>query len=283
MTRFREAPGFAALVQHMLRREFLVVVRGIGIYVATSVAMLAALWLLLIDIRALEVAGILIPDDPFRAPLSAALFVLASYLAVSATVSTARDRESRTLEVLFFAPVDECSYIVSKVAAHVLAYLAMLPMVALVLAIFSFFSGFALTWPTFAGLLLAVIPVAMMVGLGVLLSTWASRVRTAILLLIAVFVVLLGSAAAYAVVLMVPIDNPSSPVIPMRDALAGLNTGLRQVSPFALLLEIVQGGSLAGNLRAVALPAISSLLGTCVLVAGAVLLLRRRGPGESAA
>jgi hypothetical protein len=83
-------------------REARAVMRGLGGYVALTLALVAATWVLLIDVRALEAAGLVVLADPFRAPLAIAMLVLAVYLAISAAVSTTRDRESGTLEVLFY-------------------------------------------------------------------------------------------------------------------------------------------------------------------------------------
>lgn len=281
MTGHMKTPALSHVIKHMILREFFAIVSGLGIFAAVSVSMLAALWLLLIDVRTLEVAGIFVSDDPFRNPLSAALIILTSYLSISATVSTARDREIRTLEVLFYAPVDEISYVLSKVLAHVLAFIAMLPLIGGVLFLFAKFAGFILTANTLAGLIFAVLPATMMLGLGVLLATLTSRVRTAILLLGAAFLLFIGSALIYAVVLTVPIDNPSSPIISLRDALASLNAGMRWVSPFAHLQRIVSDGLSAGSWYPVVLRTLLSLLGAAILVASAALLLRLRGLGET--
>ena len=97
-------------------REARAVMRGLGGYVALTLALVAATWVLLIDVRALEAAGLVVLADPFRPPLAIAMLVLAVYLAISAAVSTARDRESGTLEVLFYAPVDEITCVLGRSA-----------------------------------------------------------------------------------------------------------------------------------------------------------------------
>lgn len=261
----------------LARREARSALSGFGVYVATSVAVLAATGLLLIDVRALRVAGLLIPGDPFRAPLGVALLVLAFWFAVSAAVSTARDRESGTLEVLFFGPVDEITYCLGKVTGLLAAYATTLPMLALALLALSFLSGFALPGSLVASLVFSLIPAAMVLALGLLVAIGTRRVRSAVLILGAVALVLLGGGAAYSIVLLVPIDNPSSPVVALRDVLAAVNGVLRWVSPFAWLQRIVAEGVAIGAWRTAALGTGFVLAATAMMIALSAGWLRLRG------
>lgn len=257
-------------------REAGAVMRGIGVYVALALALVAAAWVLLIDVRALEAAGLLVLADPFRAPLAFAMLVLAAFLALSAAVSTARDRESGTLEVLFYAPVDEISCVLGKVGGLLVVYVAALPMLFAAFALLALITGFALTPAILLSLALSIVPAAEVVSFGVLLSIGAGRVRTAVLLLLGATAVLLGAALAYGMVLLVPITDPSSPVLALRDALAALDAIVRWISPFAYLERVIDG-ALTGAWRA-ALTSLAATVGyTLLMMAGAAYSLRRRG------
>ncbi|QYK42217.1 MAG: ABC transporter permease subunit [Paracoccaceae bacterium] len=261
----------------LARREARAALSGFGVYVATSIALVAAIWLLLIDVRALRVARLLIPADPYRAPLDVALLVLAFYFAVSAAVSTARDRESGTLEVLFFGPVDEITYCLGKVLGLLAAYALMMPLLALSLVALSLLSGFALPGSLAASLVFSLIPAAMVLSLGLILSIGTRRVRSAVLILGGVALLLLGGTAAYSIVLLVPIDNPSSPVVALRDVLATVNAVLRWVSPFAYLQRIVAEGVAIGAWRNAAVGAGFALAASGVMIVLAARWLRWRG------
>jgi hypothetical protein len=141
----------------LARREAAAALGGFGVYIATTVALAAAVWLHLVDVRALDVAGILVPVDPYRAPLDVALLVLALFFAVSAAVSTARDRASGTLEVLFYGPVDETTYLLGKLLGLILAYVATLPLVAAGLFGVALLSGFSLPGTLPASLVLSLV------------------------------------------------------------------------------------------------------------------------------
>ena len=197
--------------------------------------------MLLIDVRALEAGGLLVLAEPFRSPLSVAILVLALFLAVSAAVSAARDRESGTLEVLFYGPVDELAYVLGKVGGLLVAYLAALPLLLVSLVLLALMSGFMLTPKILVSLALSVVPAAEIVGFAVLLSVGTGRVRNAVLLLVGITALLFGVGVAYSMVLLVPISDSSSPLLSLRDALAALDTGIRWISPFSYLDRVVEG------------------------------------------
>jgi ABC-type transport system involved in multi-copper enzyme maturation permease subunit len=258
------------------RREARAVMRGLGVYAAMTVALIAATWMILVDVRALSSSGVLVLAHPFAASMSTAILILALFTAVSAAVSAARDRESGTLEVLFYGPVDEITYVIGKAAGLVITYLAALPLIAAAFVLLAWLTGFALTLPVVTGLLVSVVPATEIVLFGVLLSVGTDRVRTAVLVLIAVISVLLGISVAYKMVLLVPIDTPSSPVLPLRDTLATLNDVVSWISPFAYLERIVDGAA-SGAWRTSILSAAASLGFAGAMAALSARWLRVRG------
>jgi ABC-type transport system involved in multi-copper enzyme maturation permease subunit len=232
--------------------------------------------MLLIDVRAVQAAGLLVLADPFRPSATVAILVLALFFAVSAAVSAARDRESGTLEVLFYGPVDEITYVLGKAGGLLVAYLAALPLLLASLALLSWISGFKLTPAILVSIVLSVVPVAEIIGFGILLSIGLGRVRSAVLLLVGIVALLLGIEVAYGMVLLVPISDPASPVLPLRDALAALTTAASWISPFAWLERVVEG-AMAGAWRD-ALASLAAALAYTVLMIGlAAFWLRRRG------
>lgn len=258
------------------RREARAAVRGFGGYIALTVALLAAAWVLRVDVRALDDGGLLVREDPFRAPVTIAMLVLALFLAISAAVSAARDRESGTLEVLFYGPVDELSYVLGKIAGLLIAYLLALPVLLLSLALLAAVSGFALTPVILVSLALSVVPAAEIIALGVLLAVGTSRVRTAVLLLIGVAALLFGVTLAYGIALLVPIEDAASPMLPLRDALAALDAAVRWISPFAYLERVVDGAA-AGAWRTALVSLAAALAYTAAMVGLGAVWLRRRG------
>jgi ABC-type transport system involved in multi-copper enzyme maturation permease subunit len=280
MSMARPAPGRLAIAGVISRREAQAAIRGIGGYVALSVALVAGIWVLLVDVRGLAIGGLLVLADPFGPSLTIVLLVVALYLALSAAVSTARDRENGTLEVLFYGPVDETAYILGKVGGLLFAFVAALPLILAAFGLLSLMTGFALTTKLLVNLALSVVPAAEIVGFGVLLAVGTSRVRTAVLLLIAVIAVLLGISFAYNLVLLIPIADAGSPMLPLRDTLAALDEIVRWLSPFAYLERVVDGVT-RGAWQTAGLGLAAALAYAAVVIVLAALWLRRRGVQRS--
>ena len=270
------APGRWPVAGVIAWQEAKAAMRGMGCYVALSIALIAATWMLLVDVRALEAAGLLVLADPFRPSVTVAILVLALFFAVSAATSAARDREGGTLEVLFYGPVDEMTYVLGKAGGLLLAYLAALPLLLASLALLSWMSGFALTPAIPVSVLLSVVPVAEIVGFAILLAIGIGRVRSAVLLLIGVVALLLAIEVAYRMVLLVPISDPASPVLPLRDTLAALTAAASWISPFAWLERVVDG-ALAGAWRSALLSLAVALAYAVLMIGLATLWLRHRG------
>jgi ABC-type transport system involved in multi-copper enzyme maturation permease subunit len=268
-------PSRASVARVIAWRDAKAAMRGWSGYLALSAATLAAAWMLIVELRALEAAGILVRSEIFRAPLAASLLVLALFLAVSAAVSVARDRESGTLEVLFYAPVDEVSYVLGKIGGLLVAYLAALPVLLACLFLLALITGFPMTAGVLASLPLSLIPAAEIVSFGVLLSIGTDSVRSALLLLIGIVVLLFSVSTGYRLVLLLPIDDPSSPILPLRDGLAALNAFVRWVSPFAYFERIV-AGTTSGAWRTALLSLAAAVLYTAVAAGSAAAWLRRR-------
>jgi len=280
MSKATPAPGRFAVAGVIARRELQTAIRGIGGYFALSVALVAGTWILLVDVRALAIGGLLALANPFGPSLTIVLLVVALYLALSAAVSTARDRENGTLEVLFYGPVDETAYILGKVGGLLAAFVAALPLIFVAFVLLSLMTGFALTSKMLVSLVLSVVPAAEIIGFGVLLAVGASRVRTAVLVLVAVIAVLLGINFAYNLVLLIPIADASSPILPLRDTLAALNEIVRWLSPFSYF-ELVVDGVTRGAWRSAGLGLAAAIAYAAVVIALAVLWLRRRGVQRS--
>jgi ABC-type transport system involved in multi-copper enzyme maturation permease subunit len=258
------------------RRDAASMLCGIGVYVTLALAVVAAAWLLLIDVRALAAGGLLVMADPFGSPLAVAMLVLALFLSVSAAVSVARDRASGTLEVLFYGPVDELAYVLGKIGGLLITWLAALPLLLASLILLALITGFALTPSVLVSLPLSVIPAAELVGFSVLLSLGMDRVRNAVLLLVGVIALMFGATLAHRMVLLVPVSDPSSPVLALRDALGALDAGIRWVSPFAYLERVVEGTVAGAWWPAVASLALAAAC-TAFMIGLGAYWLRHRG------
>jgi ABC-type transport system involved in multi-copper enzyme maturation permease subunit len=258
------------------RREAMAAARGLGGYIALTIALLVASWSLLVDVQALDTAGLLVQSEPFRAPLTFAVLVFSLFLAVSAAVSAARDRESGTLEILFYGPVDELVYVAGKIGGLLIAYIAAQPLILIPLFLLSMITGFLISPIILVSIALSILPAAAIISFGVLLSVGTSRVRSAVLLLTGITALLIGITLAYKLILLVPISDVSSPLLVLRDALGMLDGVVRWISPFAYLERVVDT-AMSGAWGAALTNSAIVLGGIAGMTALAVLWLRHRG------
>lgn len=242
---------------------------------ALAVAIAAAAWMILLDLRQLQSSGLVVRSHALGTPLAAALLIALLFLGTFATASVARDRESGTLEVLFYGPIDELSYGLGKLLGLILAYATALPLITACFALFAWVTGFAFDAELPAGAVLSLAPAAEVAAFAVLVSVSVDRVRSAVLLFIAAAAFLIGTGVAYQFILLVPIDDAASPLIPIRDALATLDSMIGWLSPFARLQRMLADlGS--GTWPSVGAAVLLSAAFAAVMIALAAWILRRR-------
>jgi len=257
-------------------REFKMTMGSASTYTALGLALGLAGWMLSNDVALVRSNGLLVHVAPFRGPLLGALLVLSFFLAVSAVLSVARDRDRGTLEVLFYGPIDEMTYLAGKLAGLLGAYVAIMPLLLAGLVVLSMFTRFEIGINLIAALVLSIIPAAGIVAVGLLLSAAAKRVRSSILFFITAVGLFVGAAVSYSFVSRIPVEDPASPILPLRDALGAVDAVLSRISPFTYLEQIFDAAD-TGAWTAIGGSLALSLAGTIIASLLARLALRWRG------
>jgi ABC-type multidrug transport system permease subunit len=250
--------------------------RGIGPYVTLALALAATAVAMIPTVRAVRNGELLVSTDPLGQSAVAGLLVLAIAWALSTVVSVARERESGVLELVFYGPIDEIAYIVGKVAGIVVSYAAMAALLTIGVGLLGALAGFPLSVRLPVAIALSVLPMTYLAAIAVLIALTLNRVRGALVTFVLVLGGLAAVVAAYRMTILIPIDDPASPLLAIRGVLAALTSVTQWVSPVAFLEEAIAGlqsGSWGRSVGA------SATGGGAALVAGglAVLALRRRG------
>ncbi|MBI2755536.1 MAG: ABC transporter permease subunit [Chloroflexi bacterium] len=257
-------------------RECQALLRAPTGYVALVLALLGAGWLVDNQLEGARAAGLLVLDRPFQVPMFGAILITSVFLAVSAVVSVARERERGTLEVLFYGPVDEIAYVVGKLLGQMAAYVASVGVLLVAFLLLSLASGFILSATTLLGLLVSIGTAGEVVAFGLLLSVLAGRLRSAVLLFFGIATLFVSIAVAYSVALLVPVEGPTSPILPVRNALAAINALVSWISPFAYLERALSAAAL-GAWGGVATTLSEAMVYTLAALVAAAFILRRRG------
>ena len=80
---------------------------GWGIYITAAVSVAIAALLIFNSFRFVGESSLNILGQPFLLPLQTALSLAMLFVAIEATLAIARPREQGSLQILFFAPIDE--------------------------------------------------------------------------------------------------------------------------------------------------------------------------------
>ncbi|MCB0019947.1 MAG: hypothetical protein KDE09_19290, partial [Anaerolineales bacterium] len=104
-------PQLASLRRNAIRRIAQQQARdalfGWGIYITAAISVGIAALLVFNSVRFVGESSLNIIGEPFLGPLLTALSLAMLLVAVEATLAIARPREQGSLQILFFAPIDE--------------------------------------------------------------------------------------------------------------------------------------------------------------------------------
>lgn len=250
---------------------------GWGIYITAAVAVGISALLIFNAFRFVGESSLSVLAQPFLLPLQAALTMAMLFVAVEATLAIARPREQGTLQILFFAPVDESILIGGNFLAGLLVYIFFVLLTLPILLLLAWVTNFVI--PT--QLLWAIIPSLLVVGLtiafGLFVSAAAPTARTAMLILVAVILVLLGLQSAYTALLNIPpTSSYYDALLFIRTILASLQTILSWFSPFRML-DVILTASINNDWVVLIRQLGIALGGTAVWLFAAIHMLRRKG------
>lgn len=235
---------------------------GWSLYVVTSIMVLSTSLIIMSYHGSINEDGLLVTGSPLNFPFYLVVIATGIYLSIAVLIAVARERESGTMEVLFYGPVDSVSYVAGKFLENLLSFLVMLAgylTIFLILGVASNFGYFTYLIPR---ILLAFFCSASLIAVGIFMAIWMNSVRTAVLALAGF---LLGLTVVQWVKLLVP-----------EGIGAGILTMVSRISPFYYFdhgLQALADLDWAGYLISLGL-----LIGlTSVAVTGSIVILARKG------
>lgn len=247
-----------------------------GLYGVPVVGCLFAAVLAWTSVGAIAENGLLITANPLNTSFYLTIGLTALYFAVVATVSVSRERDSGTLEVLFFGPVDAAAYILAKYLEQMLSFGATLAFYTVAFLALGGLTNFG--FPSAVGLTLALslVLASSVVSFGVFLSSATRRSRTSFLTLTGILGLFL--AIQWGEAFVAELDAAALPpaLFYGKSLLAAAAGVVGWISPFAYLnrgLEALARQDTWAYLRSF----LSSLGYSAILLALAVPSLARKG------
>lgn len=260
----------------LAKRELRLTLYSIGIYLAILISLVISSAILQDYLKAVARDRMLITASPFAYPLFIASGVCAIYLALASVTSIARERNTQTLELLFYGPVDHTSYIFAKYLKAVLSYLFIIIFLACYFVIASLTSNLGLSFKFLGVLVLSFFLSSCVITLGILMSTLTESVRTSVLLLLGIVGGLIAIQITLEVLLNMGEVSLAPALIYLRNTLYIMHAIVKWVSPFYYLDKGMEAVSL-GNAGKYAVSGISSIIYSTVFIMLSILVLKMKG------
>jgi ABC-type transport system involved in multi-copper enzyme maturation permease subunit len=235
---------------------------GWSIYVVTTIMVACAALIIMGYHGSIREDGLLVTGSPLNFPFYLTVIATGIYLSLAALIAAARERESGTLEVLFYGPVDPVSYVAGKLLENLMSFGVMLVGYLTVFWILGSVAHFGYYSFLIPRIILACFYAAALIAVGIGVAVLMNSVRTAILTLSGIW---LGLAAL----------QWAKPFIPEGSGATILAICTR-VSPFYCFDQGLQ--ALVDSDSIAYLISLGGLIGwTLLMFCGAMAILARKG------
>ncbi len=155
------------------------------------------------------------------------------YIGISSVTAIAKEKQERTIELLFYSPVDEFSFIVGKFLGKISTYLLILLLSTMFFILLCF--AFSIQINIIDILKVAVLSVFLIscaIAGGLFLSTLSSNVTTSIFILIGVTIFLTVIEGIGGILNFIPFD-PTSLIGILKDGVSKILSLTQYISPFS--------------------------------------------------
>lgn len=261
------------------RRVSLTTFQGLGIYVTLASALIVAALLLHNQLRFAGQNLILVTRQPLFLPLVVTTGITSFYLAMTAALIAARERDHGTLELLLYGPVDEAAYLLGLFLAQLKAYLGVLLLLVVWSVLASWLLNLHFEWQLVALLVFTLATAAAVIGVALLVAAWSGGTRSALFYFILIFLLFATFQVADEVVGTLAIESGggrNDQLLLIRNALAALRGPVAWLSPYAHVRPVLEA-LVAGKPGEVTAHLGVTLLQTVVALGTGIMGLRRRG------
>ena len=233
----------------MVRLEAFSALTALAPYLVVAVAAAFAGFILQNDIHRVQEDGLLVIGDPFAVSLYGGVLLLAVYLASTAAMAVAREREQGAVELLSYGPVSARSYLLAKLAGHIVQYAFLAVLLVGCYLLLAVVTGLHLGATTLLALGLSLGPAAAAAALGLLVAAFVRRVRPAIFAVLGLALGAVGLQVAREVLVRLPAPEfHVNPVYVLRWAAVAVSSITQWVLPFGYVdreLTVMLRGDLA--------------------------------------
>lgn len=210
--------------------------QSIGFFLSLTVSLLFAAFIMVNAIRFIEVNHILIERQVISPPLLIIALTLSLYLALSVSVTVAREYDKGTLELLLYGPVDELGFLLGNLLAHLNLFFGGLA-VALLWSVFNIWMlNLSFSFTILLILIGYILMAVELISLGLLSAVWGGKSRNAVVLLVIILLILGGIQLGDQLIsnfVQVSGSVVNDPLLFTRNIFSFLNNIIRWISPYS--------------------------------------------------
>ena len=239
------------------RRDFRITIFGPVLYIVTTISIAIGIVIIRNYLNYIESNGLYPMPDLFSFPFRWVIILTSVYLAFSVVVAIARERESGAMELLFYGPVDNVSYVLGKYSAQLTVYCSLIILYLICFFILSNIAGVQIPGSFYMMMLLSLVTGAYLISVGVFVSTMSRNVRSATLVFLTLIAsTLLIQASQAWLSNIAPESDYYNPVLLLQQLLGWIQVVLTWLSPFSYLnygVSEMLRGNMSAFLRVVGL------------------------------
>jgi len=219
----------------------------------------------------------LMMSDPLNYPLYIATLISSFYLALISSLSISREKDHRTIEVLFYGPIDCTSFVIAKYINAILSYLVMVLFFLVYFVLISFLTNFIFSFSFVNLIILSIFLASCMISFGLFLSSITTRIRSSIILFISITLGFFAIQMLYRILGNTKPELLSTPLLYLKNIIEIVYVWCIQwISPFSYFDRGLKAVSL-GIYRDYGISIASSLVYSAVMVFLSVLILKKKG------
>lgn len=260
------------VIATLIRLDLFSAVTALAPYAVVTAATALASFVLQNDLHRIQEDGLLVLGDPFAVPLYGGILLLSVYLAASAAMAVAREREHGAVELLYYGPVNSFTYLLAKFCSHVLQYAFLLVLLLGSYLLLGLVTGLRLRGATLLAMALSIGPAAAAVTLGLLVAALVRRVRPTVLVVLALALGAVGLQVAREILVRLPAPEfHVNPVQVLRWAAVAVSSITQWLLPFGYMdreLSVMLRGDLAGALGAAVTAGVYAAVALVLAAAG---------------
>ena len=260
----------------LVKKDLLTHIKSWGPYLTVTISFLTSSLILKKYMDGIGNNNILVTSDPLNFPLYISLVIVSFYLAIISVIAISRERDQGTLEVLFYGPVNNTSYIFSKYLADMIVFLFQVGFLIAYFVFVSKLTNLALSWHLVKGIVLSLFSASCVISFSLLISTATSKMRNSVIWIVALLGAFLSIQLANGILLRLNAGTSAPLVQYLKSTINLVNAGIQWVTPFASLNKGVEAISI-GNNQFYAVSILFALLYSSFFLAASVVVLSKKG------